>query len=943
MAFDIGSMVRARGRDWVILPESSVDSDFLLLKPLGGSDAEVQGVYAGEGGEEVTSAAFAPPSPSAFGTASGARLLLNAARLAVRSGAGPFRSLGRLGVEPRPYQLVPLLMALRQSPARLLIADDVGIGKTVEAALIAREFLDRGEIDRLSVLCPPHLVEQWVEELRAKFGIDAVAVLPGTAKRLERGCNPGQSVFERYRFTVVSLDLVKLDRWRQDFLTNAPDFVIVDEAHASAEGEGLGAKRHQRYRLLEELAADKERHLLLVTATPHSGKEDAFRSLLRLLNPDFAHLPLDLSGAQNERARATLARHLVQRGRKDIAEYLQEDTPFPTRRDAELKYILHPEYATLFEDVLAYARESVHVPGEAHSRTRIRWWAALGLLRALASSPQAAAATLRERAMTVSETGESENSVALIDDLGSRMVLDTDEGEAEALDMNPGAQVDGPQSETTRRLMALAQRADALAGAKDRKLGLLTTQVQELVKAGLSPIVFCRFIATAEAVAEHLRGAMKGTEVMAVTGRLTPGERLERVGELSGHEKRVLVATDCLSEGINLQSGFSAVIHYDLPWNPTRLDQREGRVDRYGQVQKEVRVLTLYGEDNRIDTLILEVLVRKHRLIRATLGTSVPAPEEAESLLDVLLSRVLNADSREIIQPLLFDDVKAFDLKWRDAAEREGQSRKRSRFAQNSIRPEEVAGELAAVREALGDAHTAEDFVLDALGGAGVSVTPRLDGSFEADPAQADVRPEYRDFLRGAKRFRFDARNERGVTPLARNHPLVEQLASTVLGQALDTPEGAAAKRVGVIRTSQVSTQTTLLLLRHRFHLTGRKGNRTWQTLAEELDLLAYTGRADEPAWLNPEQTRALLALTPDGNLDPVQKEDRLTRTLEGLSGMDDVLIARARERAQVLFEAHERVRGAARGQGVTYSVEPPGPPDLLGVYVFLPMPRMGG
>ena len=271
----------------------------------------------------------------------------------MRSGAGPFRSLGRLGVEPRPYQLVPLLMALRQSPARLLIADDVGIGKTVEAALIARELLDRGEIDRLTVLCPPHLVGQWAEELRAKFGIDAVAVLPGTARRLERGCNPGQSVFDRYKFTVVSLDLVKSDRWRQDFLTNAPEFVIVDEAHASAEGEGQGAKRHQRYRLLEDLARNADRHLLLVTATPHSGKEDAFRSLLRLLNPDFASLPLDLSGAQNERARATLARHLVQRGRKDIADYLQEDTPFPTRRDAELKYTLHPEYAELFEDVLA--------------------------------------------------------------------------------------------------------------------------------------------------------------------------------------------------------------------------------------------------------------------------------------------------------------------------------------------------------------------------------------------------------------------------------------------------------------------------------------------------------------------------------------------------------------------------------------------------------------
>lgn len=940
MGFDIGSMVRARGRDWVVLPESS--ADFLFLKPLGGSDAEITGIYTGdsEGGEEVSSASFAPPLPSAFGTASGAKLLLNAAKLAVRSGAGPFRSLGRLGVEPRPYQLVPLLMALRQTPARLLIADDVGIGKTVEAGLIAREFLDRGEIDRLTVLCPPHLVGQWVQELRARFGIEAAAVVTSTVRQLEKGCNPGQSIFERYKFTVVSLDLVKTDRWRLEFLSKAPEFVIVDEAHTSAEGAGMGAKRHQRYRLLEELAKDSERHLILVTATPHSGKEDAFRSLLRLLNPDFAALPLDLSGAQNERARATLARHLVQRGRKDITDYLDEDTPFPSRRDAELQYKLHPEYAALFDDVLSYARESVKVPGEAHSRTRIRWWAALGLLRALASSPQAAAATLKARA-----SGEGETDPSLIDQLGRELVLDPDEGEELNLDVTPGAQIDEDTSETSRRLYALAERAEALSADKDQKLKLLTKQVKDLVAEGFAPIVFCRFIATAEAVASHLSSALKGVEVAAVTGRLTPDERVARVDELSTQDKRVLVATDCLSEGINLQSAFSAVIHYDLPWNPTRLDQREGRVDRYGQASPEVRVLTIYSEDNRIDPLILEVLVRKHRLIRATLGTSIPAPEEAENLLDVLLTRVLESGKGEVLQPQLFEDVQAFDLKWRDAAE--GEKKSRSRFAQNAIRPDEVADELALVREALGDSRAARDFVLEALSGAGVTVTPRADGSFEADPSQADIKPEYRDFLQGTKRrFRFDARAERGVMPLARNHPLVEQLASTVLGQALDTPETAPAKRVGVIRTSQVSTQTTLLLLRHRFHLTGRKGNRQWQTLAEELDLLAFAGRvptAKGGDWLSKDETRALLELTPEGNLAPEQKTQRLSQVLGELGYMNDLLLTRAQERAAALLEAHERVRGAARGQGVTYTVEPPSPPDVLGVYIFMPMPKLGG
>jgi SNF2 family DNA or RNA helicase len=134
----------------------------------------------------VEPARFALPDPTQVGDHRSCRLLRDAVRLSSRSCAGPFRSFARIAVEPRPYQLVPLLMALKLDPVRLLIADDVGIGKTVEACLVARELLDRGEISRIAVLCPPHLAEQWQTELRDKFRIDAELVLPSTVGRLER-------------------------------------------------------------------------------------------------------------------------------------------------------------------------------------------------------------------------------------------------------------------------------------------------------------------------------------------------------------------------------------------------------------------------------------------------------------------------------------------------------------------------------------------------------------------------------------------------------------------------------------------------------------------------------------------------------------------------------------------------------------------------------------
>src|SRR5262245_579048 len=260
-----GTLVQARGREWVVLPEST--DELLVVRPLGGLDEEITGILTAI--EPVESATFGFPTAADIGDFASGQLLRDAARLSTRAAAGPFRSFGRIAVEPRPYQLVPLMMALKLDPVRLLIADDVGIGKTIEAAVIARELLDRGEVRRLAVLCPPHLAEQWQRELAEKFHIDAELVLSGTIQRLERDLPLGVSVFDRHRFTIVSTDFIKTPRRAQDFILKCPDLVIVDEAHGCTLAGGVGRGRQQRFELLRRVAADTSRHLVLVTATPH--------------------------------------------------------------------------------------------------------------------------------------------------------------------------------------------------------------------------------------------------------------------------------------------------------------------------------------------------------------------------------------------------------------------------------------------------------------------------------------------------------------------------------------------------------------------------------------------------------------------------------------------------------------------------------------------------
>jgi superfamily II DNA or RNA helicase len=949
MTYIVGSLVKARGREWVVLPESS--DDLVVLRPLGGTDDEITGIYLPL--EQVVPASFALPDPTQVGDYRSARLLRDAVRLGFRSSAGPFRSFARLGFEPRPYQLVPLLMALKLDPVRLLIADDVGIGKTIEAGLIARELLDRGEIERMAVLCPPALAEQWQSELRDKFHIETELVLPSTVSRLERDLSLGESLFERYPYVVVSMDFIKTDRRRDEFLRACPEMVIVDEAHTCAFGAERGG-RHQRHQLIRGLAANPERHMIFVTATPHSGKEEAFRSLLELLDKGFEDLPEDLTGEENVRFRRHLAQHFIQRRRADIVHYLDADTPFPKREDREETYKLHPDYKRLFERVLDYARETVRDTSGTTFHQRVRWWSALSLLRSLASSPAAAAETLRNRAATAdAETAEE------ADEIGRRTILDLFEDQTiEGEDVLPGSDPGDEESEERRnhrRLLEMATIADQLVGEKDEKLKKAVDLVKVLIGAGYRPILFCRFIPTAEYLAAELRQRLpKGVEVASVTGLLPPTEREARVLQLSESSKRVLVATDCLSEGINLQQHFDAVVHYDLSWNPTRHEQREGRVDRYGQQRDTIRVLTYYGVDNQIDGVVLDVLLRKHKAIRSSLGISVPVPVDTEQVIEAIFEGLLLKGKQPKVglsAQLLpgFDDYFTPELKdlygrWESSTERE--KRSRTLFAQESIKVDEVAQELKAVQESIGSGVDVDGFTRQAFTAFGATISGN--GLIKVD--LEGVSSALQDGLTGAMpalkgqsiQASFQLPVPEKAYYLTRTHPIVETLANHVLETALDPLSGdaslyPAARRCGAIRTRAVNRRHTLLVVRFRFHIISIRGEKEKTLLAEECQVLGFAGSPQNAEWLDQATTEALLKADPNGNISPEQAADFVSKVIDYYESLKGHVEEVAQKRGEALLEAHHRVRRESKTRNVRYRVEPQIPPDILGLYVFLP------
>jgi superfamily II DNA/RNA helicase len=943
MTFSVGSLVKARGREWVVLPDS--DKELLMLRPLGGTDAEITGIYLPL--EKVEPATFALPDPNQVGDYRSARLLRDAVRLGFRSSAGPFRSFARLAFGPRPYQLVPLLMALKLDPVRLLISDDVGIGKTIEAGLVVRELIDRGEADRLAVLCPPQLAEQWQSELRDKFHIEAELVLPSTASRLERGANLGQSLFDIHPFVIVSMDFIKSDRRREEFFRTCPRLVIVDEAHTCAFGQEQRG-RHQRHQLIKGLAADPERHLILVTATPHSGNEGAFRSLLTFLDENFSNLPEELTGEENLPSRKHLAAHFIQRRRADIRHYMDADTPFPEREESENTYKLSPEYKRLFERVLEYAREIIKDATGGQFHQRVRWWSALALLRSLASSPAAAAATLRNRAATIeAETPEE------ADEIGRRTILDlvgdeTDEGVDVAPGSDPGGEEDEAQR-NRRKLLDMAREADTLTGEKDTKLKKAAEMVAGLLKDGYRPIVFCRFIPTAEYVAGELRKHLpKDVEVASVTGLLPPDERESRVFQLSQSPRHVLVCTDCLSEGINLQEHFDSVLHYDLSWNPTRHEQREGRVDRYGQKKPVVRVITYYGVDNQIDGVVLDVLLRKHKTIRSSLGISVPVPVDTEQVIEAIFEGLLLRSKPGAIDDYLpgFEEYmrpQKEDLygKWDAASELE--KRSRTLFAQETIKVAEVAQELNAAQAAVGSGVDVAAFTQEALRGLGATVSGK-------DTLKVDLRETpraLRDVLnRSSAGDVFEARFELPIEErqlhLVRTHPLVESLSSFILETALDPLSAdplikTPARRCGAIRTAQVERRMTLLLLRFRYHIITTRGGEEKPLLAEDCQVLAFAGSPQNAEWLDSATAERLLGLIPDMNINSDQASEFVRKVEEGFESLRPHLDDVALQRGEELLDAHQRVRRASKVRNVQYRVEPQLPPDVLGIYVYLP------
>lgn len=939
--FKPGKLVAFRGRDWMVLP--SADPELLLLKPLGGSEEEITGVFRplNAPGEAVSETELPRPKAADLHDFSSAKLLFEANRLSFRNASGPFRCMGKLSFRPRSYQIVPLVMALKQRVVRLLLADDVGIGKTVEALLILKELIERGEITRFAVICPPHLCEQWQQELKEKLDMDAEIIRSSTAATLDRKIPDDNSIFFHVPYQVISIDYIKADRRRPIFLKDCPELIIIDEAHTCALPAGSKSRnQQQRYHLLHEIAQDPHRHLLLLTATPHSGKDEEFKSLLGLVNPELE--AYDLSNlSQKERRR--IARHFLQRKRENIRRWLKEVTPFPERESKEIAYQLSPEYAAVYQQIWRFAKGFSKESGN-QLRTRVRYWAALALLRGVMSSPAAGLSMLLNRHRKRVDELLSESDLPKVNPaIDSFSTPDDDTLQTWIDDALPDVA-------ELREMERLARQLEALSGPeKDWKARKAISIVKQWIGEDFHPIIFCRFISTANYLGALLKAALPASvEVQVVTSEMADEQRREMVAALGNFERRVMIATDCLSEGINLQEHFTAVLHYDLPWNPNRIEQREGRVDRYGQTAPIVKAALLWGENNRIDNIVLQVLIKKVRDIQRATGVSITIGDESSSIMDSVLKEVLSHEDA-IIQPraiqLSLDFGVDFSLQQTDQLitneleqAKEKALRLRSIFAHETVKPEDIEPELREVDEAIGDIRSVEQLVIAGLAHLGVLIHRNGPGFILHT---TNLPPHLKRFFPGqtSALICFDSPTPRGYRYIGRNHRFVEQLCQFLLGLAFEQ-QGRYQKvaRAAVVQTDAVSIKTTLVQFRVRNVIKEVGSYR--ELVSEEMYLWGYRGSGTSAETLDYAEAKTyLLHAQSVGNFPAERQKAEFESALTTFADKQSEFHTLAEARAEHLVEAHGRFKNLVGGRRYE-AVHPVLPPDIMGVYLLIPKPK---
>lgn len=677
-------------------------------------------------------------------------------------------------VQPLPHQITAVYESmLPRQPLRFVLADDPGAGKTIMAGLYIQELIMRADAHRVMIVAPGSLVEQWREELFQKFGLEFHIY----SRELE-ATSPSGNAFDDHKHLIVRLDqLSRAEELHEKVCATQWDLVVFDEAHKlSAHYSGQKIDKTGRYKLAEKLGA-ATRHLLLMTATPHNGKEEEFQLFLALLDSDRFY------GKFRDGAHEVDTSDIMRRMIKEDLVKFDGKPLFPERHAYTVNYKLSDLENTLYEKVTNYVTDQMDRADELDGKRRGSVGFALTTLqRRLASSPEAIYQSLRRRHARLEQRLREEKQASRGNIFQARTFsLPEDEDDLAAdeqetleetlVDEASAANTIGQLEGEVLALQGLVQRAlDVVNSKQDRKWEELSKILQNNPEMNDATgklrkiIIFTEHRDTLHYLHRKIADVLGSEEaVVTIHGGTDRNERRDIEANFRSHpDVRVLIATDAAGEGVNLQRAH-LMVNYDLPWNPNRLEQRFGRIHRIGQeeichlwnlVAKETREGAVYHR-------LLEKVSAQNIALRGRVFDVLGKVFEEDSLKDLLLQAIRYGEQPETRAKLEERVDHALDT-----------DHLKKVLDQNALASETMSPErIFAVKEEMDKAEARRlqpffirTFFMKAFEGLGGSVHPRELGRFEVTYVPTAIRERDR---------RITGRNRREVTPVARRYERV--------------------------------------------------------------------------------------------------------------------------------------------------------------------------
>lgn len=687
----------------------------------------------------------------------------------------PMMAVHTSNVDPLPHQITAVYESLLpRQPLRFLLADDPGAGKTIMAGLYIRELIMRADARRVLIVAPGSLVEQWRDELFEKFGLEFQIY-----SHLLEQASPSGNPFEDKHQLIVRLDQFSRNEELQEKLCAAGwDLVVFDEAHKlSAHYFGSKLEKTARFRFAEKLGSHT-RHLLLMTATPHNGKEEDYQLFLSLLDSDRFY------GKFRDGVHKVDASDLMRRMVKEELVKFDGTPLFPERKAYTVNYILSEIEAALYEAVTSYVKTEMGKADQLEgSRKGSVGFALTALQRRLASSPEAIYQSLKRR----KERLESRLRDEKLGVRGRRVLAETLEEvpeddddlnadeqenlEENLIDQATAAKTVAELEAEIHLLQGLEQQAKAVvASGQDRKWDELSKILQndpamhDVTGRQRKIIIFSEHRDTLNYLHAKIAGVLGNSDAIVTIHGGTHRDERRRIQALfrSDPDVRVLVATDAAGEGVNLQNA-NLMVNYDLPWNPNRLEQRFGRIHRIGQtevchlwnlVAKETREGDVYHR-------LLKKLEVESEALKGRVFDILGEIFEETSLKDLLMQAIRYGDQPEVRSRLTKKIDEALD-----------HDHLKSLLNRNALAQETMSQDrLFSVKEEMEKAEArrlqpyfVRSFFLQAFTSLGGAAHPREAGRFEIAHVPVAIRERDR---------RITGRNRREYEPVLKRYDRV--------------------------------------------------------------------------------------------------------------------------------------------------------------------------